>query len=251
MLKTIFLNIFWCFVIIFSICYGQNRSNLPDNIFMNISFVVAQPEGEFSKNVTNNGIGIDFDGGWYVLNGPIGLGLNIIGVQYGNFTRKIPYSYFSSLVTLTERTESKIFIVNPYVQPTIRLGAYSFYTKLFTGYQILSTDTKITSDDQQNNNSNDDDQPDYIAKTNVASDGVFNFGVGLGVRFPIYRAGDNGPVFLNCEVKWSAGGEADYLNAGKEGAIILSDPSGGPVTTTLNPDRSKTNLVNISLGIGF
>ena len=33
--------------------------------------------------------------------------------------------------------------------------------------------------------------------------------------------------------------------------IIISDPNNGPVITTLNQDSSKTNLVNISLGIGF
>jgi len=249
MINSVSLNIFGFVIIIFNACYGQGRPNLPESIFMNISFVVAQPDGEFSNNVASNGLGIDFDGGWYVNNGPIALGLNIIGIQYGNFNRKIPYSYYSSLVTLTERTESTIFIVNPYIQPTLRLGDYTFYTKLFSGYQMLSTDTKITNDDQQN--SNDGDRPDYIAKTNVSSDGVFNYGIGLGLTFPIYRGGENGPIFLSCEVKWSNGGEAEYLNAGKDGAIILSDPSEGPVVTTINPDRSKTNLVNISLGIGF
>lgn len=41
------------------------------------------------------------------------------------------------------------------------------------------------------------------------------------------------------------------LNASKDGAIIISDPSDGPVITKLSQDISKTNLVNISLGIGF
>ena len=36
-----------------------------------------------------------------------------------------------------------------------------------------------------------------------------------------------------------------------EGSIVLSDPSDGPVTTTLYPDKSKTDLFNISIGIGF
>ena len=52
-------------------------------------------------------------------------------------------------------------------------------------------------------------------------------------------------------MKWSKGGEAEYLNAGKEGAIVLSDPADGPVKTILNPDKSKTDLFNISIGIGF
>jgi hypothetical protein len=85
----------------------------------------------------------------------------------------------------------------------------------------------------------------------VATDGAFDYGVGLGMRFPIFRDGENGPLFICLEMKWSKGGEAEYLNAGKDGAIVLSDPVDGPVTTTLNPDESMTDLFNISIGIGF
>ena len=85
----------------------------------------------------------------------------------------------------------------------------------------------------------------------MSSDGAFDYGVGLGMRFPIFRNLEKGPIFLSLEMKWSKGGEAEYLNASKEGAIVLSDPADGPVTTTLNSDRSKTDLFNISLGIGF
>tara|TARA_B110000444_G_C18664299_1_gene512260 strand:+ start:74 stop:823 length:750 start_codon:yes stop_codon:yes gene_type:complete len=230
--------------------YGQKGSKLPESVYMNISFGVLQPQGEFASNVTNNGYGIDFDGGWYIYNGPVGLGVNIIAAQYGNFARQIPYSYFSSLVTLTETTESTIFIVNPYVQPTLRMGDFSFYTKFFAGYQGLETKTKIQNDAQENNE-NEDDEPDYIAQSTVANDGAFDYGVGLGMRFPIFRGGENIPVFICLEMKWSKGGEAEYLNAGKDGAIVLSDPVDGPVTTTLNPDKSKTDLFNISIGIGF
>ena len=229
---------------------AREEPNLPEGVYMNISFVVVQPQGEFSKNVTNNGYGVDFDFGWYVYNGPVGLGLNLIAAQYGNFSRKIPYSYFSSLVSLTETTQSTIFIVNPYIKPTLRLGDFSFHAKFFAGYQLLETNTTIKNDEQENNQQGED-EPDYIAKSKVSSDGAFDYGVGLGMRFPIFRNLEKGPIFLSLEMKWSKGGEAEYLNASKEGAIVLSDPADGPVTTTLNPDRSKTDLFNISLGIGF
>ena len=89
---------------------AQGVREKPENVYLNVSFVVVQPQAEFSRNVTNNGYGVDFDGGWYIYNGPVGLGLNLIAAQYGNFTRQIPYSYFSSLVTLTETTQSTIFM---------------------------------------------------------------------------------------------------------------------------------------------
>ena len=240
-------------IVLFTISFSQNTKTLPNNVFANIRFVVAVPQGDFSDNVTNNGYGFDGDIGWYVYNGPIALGINIAGAQYGKSKRQIPYSYFSSLVTLTETTSSDIFIINPFIQPTLRFGDFSFYAKIFGGYQSLSTDTKILNEDQENNynDDDDDDQPEYIAKSNVATDGSFNYGAGLGLRFPVYRGGENGPIYASLELKWSQGGEAEYLNPNKEGSIVLSDPSDGPVTTTLYPDKSKTDLFNISIGIGF
>ncbi len=239
-------------IVIISINYleAQDVREKPENVYLNVSFVVVKPQAEFSRNVTNNGYGVDFDGGWYIYNGPLGLGFNLIAAQYGNFSRKIPYSYYVDMVSLYEATKSTIFIINPYIKPTIRLGDYSFHAKFFAGYQLLETNTTIKNDEQANNQL-DEDEPDYIAKSNVASDGAFDYGVGLGLRFPIFRNLEKGPIFLSLEMKWSKGGEAEYLNASKVGAIEVSNPDDGPVTTTLNPDRSKTDLFNLSLGIGF
>ena len=79
--------------------YGQSTKQLPNNIYGNISFAVTVPQGEFADNVTNNGYGVDCDGGWYVFNGPIALGMTIIGAQYGTLTRNIPYSTIYPNVT--------------------------------------------------------------------------------------------------------------------------------------------------------
>ena len=253
-----FIKIITVLGCLFAIGFGQNAKQLPNNIYGNISFAVTVPQGEFSNNVTNNGYGIDVDGGWYVFNGPVSIGINVIGAQYGRLTRNIPYSYFSSAVTLTEATQSGILVLNPYIRPTLRLGDFSFYTKLFCGYQILSTETKIQNDDQVNNTNNEnDDAPQYIARSTVASDGAFNYGFGLGLRFRLFRGRKqpdgsmSSPTIINLELKWSKGGEAEYLNAGKEGSIEFSDPADGPVTTTFYPEESKTDLFTISIGIGF
>ena len=255
---NIFLKFITIVISLLAFSFSQNDKHLPNNIYGNISFSVAVPQGEFSNNVTNNGYGVDLDGGWYVFNGPIALGMSIIGPQYGRLTRNIPYSYFSSAVTLTETTQSGILVLNPYIRPTLRLGDFSFYTKLFGGYHILSTETKIQNDDQVNNSNNEnDDAPEYIAKSTVSSDGAFNYGFGLGLRFRLFRGRKqpdgsmSSPTLINLELKWSKGGEAEYLNAGKEGSIEFSDPADGPVTTTFYPEKSKTDLFTISIGIGF
>ena len=243
-MDNIFVRAMIVIVVLIKMSYGQSNKQLPNNIYGNISFAVAVPQGEFSDNVTNNGYGVDLDGGWYVFNGPIALGMNIIWAQYGRLTRNIPYSYFSSAVTLTETTQSGILVLNPYIRPTLRLGDFSFYTKLLGGYHILSTETKIQNDDQVNNSNNENnDAPEYIARSTVASDGAFNYGFGLGLRFSLFR-GKNLP-------DGSMSSEAEYLNAGKEGSIEFSDPADGPVTTAFYPEKSKTDLFTISIGIGF
>ena len=52
--------------ILFNILFGQASNQAPDNLFANMSFVIAVPQGEFSDNVSNNGYGGDFDFGWFV-----------------------------------------------------------------------------------------------------------------------------------------------------------------------------------------
>ena len=91
-MDNIFVRALIVIVVLIKMSYGQSNKQLPNNIYGNISFAVAVPQGEFSNNVTNNGYGVDLDGGWYVFNGPIALGMNIIWAQYGRLTRNIPYS---------------------------------------------------------------------------------------------------------------------------------------------------------------
>ena len=44
------------------------------------------------------------------------------------------------------------------------------------------------------------------------------------------------------------GNEATYL---KEGSITFSNPEDGPVQTTFNPSKSKTDVLQISIGLHF
>ena len=67
-----FLKILGLLACLTSLPYSQKGSNLPESMYMNISLGVLQPQGEFANNVTNNGYGVDFDGGWYIYNGPVG-----------------------------------------------------------------------------------------------------------------------------------------------------------------------------------
>ena len=227
---------------------SQKSKPLNDKISGSLSLLIAKPQGDFSNHVTNNGYGIDIDGGYRFGDSPFAIGLNLAFATYGKLERKIPFSYFSDLVKLTETTESEIIMLDPYLKASLHLTTnVSIYVKGFGGYQYLSTSTTLKNDEQGDSN----DKP-YIAKSDVFKDGTFNYGYGVGMRFPIpFMGGEGKTPVINIECKWSTGGEAQYLNAGKDGAIVFSNPADGPVTTTYYPEQSKTDLFNISIGVGI
>ena len=48
-----FLKVLGVIAFLTSLPYLQKDSNLPESVYMNISFSVLQPQGEFANNVTN------------------------------------------------------------------------------------------------------------------------------------------------------------------------------------------------------
>ena len=247
-MKFTFRHYISIYVFLCSFVFSQK-----ENIFGSVSVLVASPQGQFSEFVSNNAYGLDLDGGWNFNNTPFSIGMNFSFGTYGKLKRKIPFNYFSDLISLTETTESDIMMINPYVKMSLDFAkSFSLHMKGFGGYQILKTSSTIKNDDQEYYNDDSGNEKPYIAKSDVFEDGAFSYGYGIGIRFPIpFINNKYQNLLMNIEFKWSTGGEAEYLNAGKEGSIIFSDSSNGPVTTKLNPDRSKTDLFNISIGIGI
>ena len=84
-----------------------------------MSLLIAKPQGDFSKHVSNNGYGLDIDGGYRLGRSPFAIGLSLAFATYGRLERKIPFSYFSDSVKLTETTESKIMMLDPYVKASL------------------------------------------------------------------------------------------------------------------------------------
>ena len=248
-----FIYKFTIFSCLFCLSSSQTSKPLDDKISGSLSLLIAKPQGDFSNHVTNNGYGIDIDGGYRFGNSPFAIGLNLAFATYGKLERKIPFNYFSDLVKLTETTESKIMMLDPYLKASLHLSTnVSIYVKAFGGYQYLNTSTTLKNDEQVEGDSSDNNDKPYIAKSDVFKDGTFNYGYGIGMRFPIpFMGGEGKKPVINIECKWSTGGEAQYLNAGKDGAIVFSDPADGPVTTTYYPEQSKTDLFNISIGVGI
>ena len=49
-----------------------------------VSLVIAQLQENFPIMSTENGLGVNLDGGWYIFNGPVAIGGSVIFAQYGS-----------------------------------------------------------------------------------------------------------------------------------------------------------------------
>ena len=115
----------------------------------------------------------------------------------------------------------------------------------------LSTTTELT-----NNNCYDDNETSYddceIASSTNYSDNSFSYGGGGGLEISLTSIGgdeDSGiegvlSFFINA--RYMIGAEAEYL---KKGDIHRMDQE--PYDVTYSPSRSKTDVLQISLGLNF
>ena len=127
------------------------------------------------------------------------------------------------------------------------------YIETLIGLKNLSTTTELLNENCVDNSETEYDDCE-IASSKNASDNAFSYGAGGGLNVKITSIGGeeesdiNGVLSFFLNVRYMMGAEAEYL---KEGSITFSDPSDGPVQTTFSPSKSKTDVMQISLGLHF
>ena len=230
------------------------------NFGVDIALIGQLPKGEFKDEGVPIGFGLGINGLWYPSK-QFGLGLNLGISQYGNSERQIPFSYYTDLITITEKTTNDLAYGHLLLKIIPFQGNVSPYFEGLLGMKNLSTTTELT-----NNNCYDDNETSYddceIASSTNYSDNAFSYGGGGGLEISLTSFGgdedsdikggeDSGiegvlSFFINARIL--IGAEAEYL---KEGAITFSDPQDGPVQTTFDPSTSKTDVLQISLGLNF
>ena len=222
------------------------------NFGVDIALIGQLPKGEFKDEGVPTGFGLGINGLWYPSK-QFGLGLNLGISQYGNSERQIPFSYYTDLITITEKTTNDLAYGHLLLKIIPFQGNVRPYFEGLWGMKNLSTTTELT-----NNNCYDDNETSYddceIASSTNYSDNSFSYGGGGGLEISLTSFGgdeDSGiegvlSFFINARIL--IGAEAEYL---KEGAITFSDPQDGPVQTTFDPSTSKTDALQISLGLNF
>lgn len=201
-----------------------------------LNIMLGFPSGEFKNNVKRTGFGLS---GHYLflspsVNRPFGIGINVGYLNYGQETRREPFS--TTIPDVTVDVERSNNLVNFHALFQLGFGSGSvrpFIEGLFGGSYIF-TETTIRSKGAQE-----------VASSTNFDDFAWSYGGGGGIliqlSFSDEEGSDAGALFLDLKVRYLFGSEAEYL---KEGSVIIS---GGKATYLVT--KSKTDLLTVHAGV--
>lgn len=204
----------------------------PSRAAAGISFVVAQPLGEFRDNVTaafggeghfvlraseNSVIGLRFEGGF---------------LNYGHEHKRVPLSTTLGRIQVDLNTNNNIALLGVGPQLMVPRGPVRPYVHGTAGLAYFFTESSVDGSDDTF----------AFAQTTNQDDVAFAYGGGAGVSIPLpvkktLVSIDLGARYLNT-------GSVTYL---KEGGI-QDNPDG---TITLYPSASKATMMTYRLGVSF
>ena len=200
-----------------------------------LNIMLGFPMGKFKEEIDRLGYGLS---GHFLflaptVNRPFGIGLNVGYLNYGQETRREPFSLTIPDVTVdVERSNN---LVNFHVLFQLGFGSGSvrpFVEGLFGGSYIF-TETTIRSRGAEE-----------VASSNNFDDFAWSYGAGGGLLILLSsgeEGEDFGSIFLDLKARYLFGSEAEYL---KEGSVIVS---GGNVTYQVT--KSKTDLLTVHVGV--
>lgn len=204
-------------------------------------FVVAEPRGELGESIEKTGFGGEVHGGVWLGPSPVMIGGKLDIINYGNESRREPFSLTIPDVEVEVNTTNMIYGGHLFLRLEPRIPTVRPYVEGVVGFKYFQTTTKI-----QEINSSD---PDPIAESTNLDDGVFSWGGSGGLMVHVWSSVGSGtatapaPAFdlwLDLGVSYQGGGEADYL---KEGAITR-----GPDGVEYDVSRSSTELLVYLIG---
>ena len=207
-----------------------------------VNFAIGSPQGEFSENVENLGLGGSFYGGYNLPKSPFMIGVDIGYLRYGKESRLEPFSLTIPDVTVRVENTNNILLTHLFIRVQPDLGSVKPYLDGLVGLKRLYTKTKIESDEF------DDDEP--IAESTNSSDYALSYGIGGGLKIKVFEksvsAEKSGSVaiYIDLGVRYLLGGEAEYL---KKGSITRTTT--GDVIYDFR--QSKTDLLLFNIGVSL
>jgi hypothetical protein len=209
-----------------------SRIQVPSRFQVGGDFVVSQPKSELATNI-GNGYGFNLTGmlrldprGYFNIRADGGM------VQYGKERQRVPLFPISGRINVDIETTNQIAWGGIGTQLQIPDGWLRPYANASIAFTDFFTETSLSGSDNSFEPISTKNQGDYSRAW------IF----GGGVNIPFGNNFTNG--MLNLGARYYYGGEATYLRRGD----IIDNPDG---TITLNPRRSKTDLVLWQLGFSL
>ena len=201
-----------------------------------LHFNAGFPRGDFKDNIERNAYGLDGQIFYSPETSPFAVGLELAYMNYGNESRREPFSTTIPDVTVNVETSNNIVQGFLVLRGGAKSGPIRPYADMLIGLNYLFTETKITD------SSHPDDE---IASSVNRDDAAFAYGLGGGVMVPVHTSRKQGQapfqIALDGGLRYIKGNEAQYL---KKGSIRREN---GRVE--FDEERSRTDMLKMHLGV--
>jgi len=224
-----------CLILVIGFLLIARPAQAQTNFQGGLNFIVGFPQGEFKDNVDENGYGIAGEFLYSPSTSPLGIGVSLGFMNYGEESRREEFSVYIPEVEVEVSTTNNIAMGHLLLRAQSKKGPIRPYLEGLVGFNYLFTETKIE----------DVDDEEEIASSTNLDDGVFSYGGGGGVLLQLYSSkGKKAKIWrllFDLRVRYIVGGEAEYL---KEGSIKREN---GKVT--FDKIQSKTDILTTHLGV--
>lgn len=198
-----------------------------------LNFVVAVPQGEFDRELDNDGYGLSGRFSYAIPNSFVSFGGSLGYLMYGSETREEPFSTTIPGVTVEVKTTNSVVTGHLFLRAQVPADIVRPYVDGLVGVHHLRTDTRIRGEDYEE-----------IASSNNFNDTSLSYGGGGGVMLRVYHGprGTRGlEVLIDAGAHYLKGGEAEYL---EEGSIERNGPD-----ISYQVSESNTDMVLIYFGV--
>lgn len=221
-----------CFALLISMSSVFAQANFAGALDFNVGF----PTGELKDQIDRDAYGIGLQIFYSPSKSPFAIGLEGGWMNYGNESRREPFSTTIPDVTVKVSTSNNIVQGFVVLRGRMPSGAIRPYGDALLGFNYLFTETKITDA----NNSSEE-----VASSVNLDDAALAYGFGGGASVLVYsgKIEKKRPfeILIDAGVRYILGQKAQYL---KEGSIRRE---GGEVEYDLI--ESKTDMARLHVGV--